>query len=138
MSEPAAPLDNTRTHWPIVAARAADDKLGQNTVILDVGDVLAITDYFVITNGANARQVRAIVNAVSMEVKRQGGPMPRRVEGEAGSSWVLVDFGDFVVHVFGADERAHFNLDSLWSDRPKVEWVDDADSSRGDHGAELH
>ncbi len=110
--------------WVIDAARAADDKLGEDTVILDVGEVLAVTGWFVITSGANPRQVRAIAQHVEAQVATDGGPKPRRVEGMSGLEWVLLDYGDFVVHVFERTIRAHYDLERLWSDVPRVEWRD--------------
>lgn len=121
MTEPAANLDDP-THWPKVAALAADEKLATDTVIIDVADVLAITGYFVIATGNSARQVRAIADAVEFEVKQQGGPKPLRTEGRETFEWVLIDFGDFVVHVFDKDTRDHYALERLWKDRPKVAW----------------
>ena len=106
--------------WALVAARAADDKLGTDTVIIDVGEVLGITGWFVITTGRNTRQVRAIAEAVEADLVEAGGPRPRRSEGRDEFSWVLIDYGGFVVHVFDADARGHYGLDRLWSDRPHV------------------
>ncbi|RMH73348.1 MAG: ribosome silencing factor [Actinomyces sp.] len=106
-------------HWAEVAATAADDKLAVDTVILDVGDVLAVTDLFVITSGTNPRQVRAIVDEVEARVAEQGGPRPVRVEGRDTREWVLLDYGAFVVHVFDEKTRAHYQLERLWGDRPR-------------------
>jgi len=111
------------TVWPIVAARAADDKLGNNTLVIDVGDVLAITGHFVVSSGASHRQVRAIADEVEHQVKNSGGPAPLRVEGRGSFDWVLMDYGDFVVHVFHEETRAFYELERLWSDRPKVDWI---------------
>ncbi|HYX44440.1 MAG TPA: ribosome silencing factor, partial [Acidimicrobiales bacterium] len=86
--------------WARGAARAADAKGGDDTVILEVGKVLAITDAFVITSGRNHRQVRTIAEEVEARVKSDGGPSPLRVEGADQAEWVLLDYGDFVVHVF--------------------------------------
>jgi len=109
---------------PICAARAADDKLGRDTVILDVGEVLAITGYFVITTASNARQIRAVTAEVEHQIKQAGGPGPSRIEGLGSSEWVLMDYGDFIVHVFGDDARSHYQLDRLWGDRPQVDWAE--------------
>lgn len=106
----------------MLAARAADDKLATDTLVIDVGDVLAITDHFVITSGANNRQVRAIADAVEEQLTLAGGPKPRRIEGRDTLDWVLMDYGDFVVHVFSAEARAFYQLERLWGDRPRVEW----------------
>src|SRR5437868_1780986 len=105
-----------------VAARAASDKLGVDTVILEVGQVLAITDAFVITSGANSRQVRTIAEEVEKAVKADDGPAPLRIEGLDDARWVLLDYGDFVVHVFLDEARRYYDLERLWSDAPRVAW----------------
>ena len=91
-------------------------------MILDVGDVLAITDLFVITSGSSARHVRTLVEAIEAEVVAVGGPSPRSVEGRDTNQWVLMDYGPFVVHVFDEERRAYYDLERLWSDRPVVAW----------------
>ena len=105
-----------------VAAAAADDKKADETLIIDVGDVFAVSDYFVITSGSNPRQVNAIADAVEEEVKSAGGPGPVRVEGLDQREWVLMDYGAFVVHVFHREQRDFYQLERLWGDRPRVEW----------------
>jgi len=108
--------------WALVAARCADEKFGRDTYVIDVGDVLALTELFVITTGANRRQVKAIVEEIEEKIADGGGPKPRRIEGLDKLEWVLMDYGDFVVHVFDEPTRAFYRLDRLWGDRPKVEW----------------
>ena len=108
--------------WVVEAAQAADDMKGVDTVVIDVGDVLAVTDFFVITNGTNPRHVRAIVEAVEKELKEAGGPAPVRVEGAEARQWVLLDYGSFVVHVFDSQMRDFYSLERLWADRPRVDW----------------
>ena len=108
--------------WAITAARAADDKQGRDTCVLEVGAVLAITDYFVITSGANSRQVRTIADAVEEKVREFGGPSPLREEGRSDLSWVLIDYGDLVVHVFLNDTRTFYGLERLWADAARVPW----------------
>ena len=105
-----------------VAAAAADDKKADETLIIDVGDVFAVSDYFVITSGSNPRQVNAIADAVEEEVKNAGGPGPVCVEGLDQREWVLMDYGAFVVHVFHREQRDFYQLERLWGDRPRVEW----------------
>lgn len=107
-------------HWPIAAALAAEEKLAEDTVVIDVGEVLGITGHFVLATGRNERQVRAIVEEVERSLTEVGGPKPRSVEGREDNVWVLMDYGDFVVHVFETDARAYYDLDRLWSDRPRV------------------
>jgi ribosome-associated protein len=120
--EPAT-IENTE-HWAVEAARAADDKRGVDTVVLAVGSVLAITEHFVITHGTNSRQVRTIADEVEQRVSGAGGPKPIRIEGLDDLSWVLMDYGDFVVHVFSEDARHFYELERLWADVPKVDWAE--------------
>ena len=123
MSPDPATIENTE-HWAVEAARAADDKRGVDTVVLAVGSVLAITEHFVITHGTNSRQVRTIADEVEQRVGAAGGPKPIRIEGLDDLSWVLMDYGDFVVHVFSEDARHFYELERLWADVPKVDWAE--------------
>lgn len=104
------------------AARAADDKLARDTVVIDVGDVLGITDHFVITSGGNHRQVRAIVDAIGEAMVVDHGRKPLRTEGADVHEWVLLDFGEFIVHVFLDEIREFYELERLYGDRPRVDW----------------
>ena len=108
--------------WAVAAAAAADERKGVDTVVIDVGDVLAVTDLFVITHGSNARQVRAVAEGVEEVLKEAGGPSPLRTEGTDDRQWVLLDYGPFVVHVFDAERRALYQLERLWGDCPVLEW----------------
>ena len=106
----------------VAAARAADDKKGENTLVLDVSEVLSITGWFVITSGTNARQVKTLAEEIEEQVFVAGGLKPIRVEGAEARRWILLDYGDFVVHVFLDTERAYYELERLWSDVPQVDW----------------
>lgn len=117
-----AALAEADEEWAVVAAAAADSKLGTATLVLDVGDALAVTGHFVITNGNNSRQVRAIANEVEHQVKIVGGPSPIRVEGLESLDWVLIDYGDFVVHVFSEEARGYYQLERLWKDCEQIDW----------------
>jgi ribosome-associated protein len=112
--------------WARTAARAASAKGGEDTVIIEVGAVLAITDAFVITSGRNNRQVRTIAEEVEAKLKAEGGIAPLRVEGLGDSQWILLDYGDLVVHVFFEETRRYYDLERLWSDAPRVAWEDEA------------
>lgn len=112
----------------IIAARAADDKLAVNTLVIDVAEVLAITDFFVITAGANPRQVRAIAKNIEEQVMRSGGPKPLRREGDDTFEWVLLDFGPFICHVFDEDHRVYYELERLYRDRPRIAWAQETSS----------
>ncbi len=124
MKAPAAEpttLEQVR-EWCTTAARAAWAKGGQDTVVLAVGEVLTITDAFVITSGANPRMVRTIAEEVELKVKQAGGPAPLRIEGLDDARWVLMDYGDFVVHILLTEARDFYQLDRLWSDAQRWDW----------------
>ena len=106
----------------MAAAAAADERKGAGTVVIDVGDVLVVTDLFVITHGNNARQVRSISEGVEESVRAAGGPSPVRIEGADDRQWVLLDYGSFVVHVFDAERRDLYQLERLWGDCPLIDW----------------
>ena len=114
--------------WSRQAALAADEKLGKDTVLLDVGDLVGITDIFVITSGSNYRQVRAIVEEIEEQMLLLDGPKAETIEGQEyqeGSIWVLLDYGGFIVHVFDEETRAIYDLERLWNDCPRIEWQED-------------
>jgi ribosome-associated protein len=113
-----------------VAARAASEKQAEDVLVLDVRDVIAITDYFVIASGASDRQVKTIAEDVERALKARG-VKPVRREGDAGSRWVLLDFVDLVVHVFHQDERDFYRLERLWVDAPRVDWEEHQEVSSG-------
>jgi ribosome-associated protein len=112
----------TSTEKAVICARAAAEKIGDDTVVLEVGEVLSIVEYFVITSAANTRQVRAIAEEIEDKVKEAGEPGPRRVEGLDDARWVLLDFGDIVVHVFLDETRHFYELERLWGDVPRLSW----------------
>ncbi|WP_420620632.1 ribosome silencing factor [Candidatus Poriferisocius sp.] len=106
--------------WVKAAAAAAEEGPGADTVIIDVGDVLVITDHFVITSGANTRAVRALAERIEEAVDLGGGPKPICIEGLSDYEWVLMDYGDFVVHIFTASARDYYALELLWKDCPTL------------------
>ena len=95
-------------------------------VVLEVGEVLALCGWFVIASAANDRQVKAICDEVEQQVHEAGGPKPRRIEGLEERLWVLMDYGDVVVHVFQHEQREFYDLERLWSDVPRVDWSETA------------
>jgi ribosome-associated protein len=107
----------------LVAARAADSKSGEDTIILAVGEMLGITDAFVITSGRNPRQVRTIADEVELQVKEAGGSAPLRVEGLDDARWILMDYGDYLVHVFLDEAREFYDLEHLWAAAPRIPWM---------------
>ncbi|HMF82080.1 MAG TPA: ribosome silencing factor [Acidimicrobiia bacterium] len=105
-----------------VAAAAASAKKGNDIVALDVGDILSITDAFVITSASNVRQVRTIVDEIEKTMKELLSAPPASVEGRDDATWVLLDFGDVIVHVFLDETRSYYELERLWSDAPRIDW----------------
>ena len=114
-----APDESRRT--ALVAADAAEDKLATDVVVLHVGPVVGLCEYFVLATGSNDRQVKAIVDAVEERVAAETGERPRSVEGADARRWVLLDYGDVVVHVFLAEEREYYRLERLYSDAEVLE-----------------
>jgi ribosome-associated protein len=122
---PTGADDETRA-LAFLAARAADDKQGVDTIVLSVAEVLAITELFVVTSAANRRLVRTIADEVEHQVREQLGRNPVRVEGVAEQQWVLIDYGDVVVHVFADETRRFYNIERLYSDVPTLDWRPEA------------
>ncbi len=115
----------------VVAARAAASKTLERTVVLDMSQLLGITDAFVVTGGASPRQVRTISDEVARQVREAGGGSPRRVEGRDDLRWVLLDYDDFVVHVFTLEARDLYDLERLWADAPRLDWEHEAAENVG-------
>jgi ribosome-associated protein len=116
----AAVLDEDSKRTAVTAARAALEKKAEEVAVLDLREVSGYTDFLVICSGSSDRQLEAIAESVEKELAAQG----HRVigsEGQRGGRWVLLDFGDVVVHVFHQDERAHYDLEGLWADAPRIE-----------------
>ena len=105
-----------------IAARAADDKKAEQTLVLAVGEVLQVTDYFVICSASNRRLVKTVVDAVEEAVREQLGRSPLRMEGVSEQQWVLVDYGDVVVHVFAEEIRMYYEIERLYRDVPRIDW----------------
>ena len=102
------------------AARAAADKKAFQIVGFEVGNLTSYTDSLLICSGASDRQVAAIADEVQRQLK-DAGRRPLHVEGESHADWVLLDYGEFVVHVFTEERRTYYGLDGLWGDAPKLE-----------------
>lgn len=107
-------------HLLDAAVRGADAKQGGNIVALDVSELLGVVDYFVIVSGRNARQVATLVEEIEAKVKEQVGRAPLRIEGLKDATWVLMDYGDVVVHVFLDETREYYDLEHLWSGAGRV------------------
>jgi ribosome-associated protein len=105
----------------VAAARAAADKQGERIVVLDVRELIVITDFFVICSGGSDRQVRSMIDGIE-ESLRGLDRRPVRREGESETGWMLLDYVDVVVHVFSEEQRDYYDLERLWSDAPRVGW----------------
>lgn len=99
---------------------AIDEKIGQDIAILNIGKVSSLCDYFIIATGSSSRQVKAIADSVEDEMTKIGVE-PRGKEGLTSQSWILLDYGDIMVHIFDEENRGFYNLEKLWKDAPYVE-----------------
>ena len=104
-----------------VCARLAEDKKAEDIVVLDLRGLMYVTDFFLIVSGGNARQLHAIQSVIHQEMS-QLGVRPIGQEGSGQDRWVLMDYGDFVVHLFDPDSRRLYDLELLWGDAPRFEW----------------
>ncbi|MCL1847687.1 MAG: ribosome silencing factor [Coriobacteriia bacterium] len=107
--------------WALLAAKAADSKKATDIIVQEVRKVLVITDYFVIVTGANNRHVDAITDSVEEVLRKEAGIKPIGREGVDEQTWVLLDYGDFVVHIFQPELREFYRLEALWSDAPLID-----------------
>jgi ribosome-associated protein len=103
-------------------ARIADDKKGSEILVLHVGDVLGVTEYFVIVSAPNRRLVGTLVDEIEQQARVATGRSPLRTEGVREQQWVLVDYGDVVVHVFLAEIREFYEIERLYTDVPTIPW----------------
>ncbi len=113
---------NEATRLAVTAATAADDLKAFDIVVFEVGAILGICDLFVLASASNTRHVGAVAEEVEEQVFIALDRRPVAVEGFDAKRWVLVDYGDVVVHVFLEEERAYYRLDRLYGDAPRVEW----------------
>ena len=103
-----------------IACKAIDDKKGQDIKVIDIHTVSVIADYFVIASGTNSNQVQAIVDNVEEQLGRAGFEA-KQIEGNRNSSWILMDYGDVIVHVFDEENRLFYDLERIWRDGKVLE-----------------
>lgn len=121
MTDPTpAASDPSARDRALVAVQAAAAKNGDHLAVLEVGEILSIIDCFVLVSATNTRQVRTIVDEVQRALREHDGSRPIGVEGLDDASWVLLDYGDVVVHVFLTETREFYDLDRLWADAPTL------------------
>lgn len=102
-----------------IAYQALDEKKGEDIKILEISEISVLADYFLIANGDNTSQIRAMVNNVQEKLHEEGYDI-KRLEGNRDSSWILMDYGDLVVHIFDREDRLFYDLERIWSDGKQI------------------
>lgn len=115
--------DDSDVQLALLAARTADEKKATDIVVLEVGEVLAIAGYFVVCSASNPRLVRTVADEIEGIIKRDLGRSPVRHEGRDEQQWILIDYGDVIVHVFHEEQREFYEIERLYLDVPKVAWM---------------
>lgn len=115
------PKEATARECALIAAKAADSKKATDIMIQEVGAITSVADYFVIATAANNRQVDAIIDEIEKQEREQGGVKPIGREGIDEGTWALLDYGNFVVHVFQPEARDYYRLEDLWNDCPIID-----------------
>ncbi len=105
------------------AVIAADDRKGENIVLLAIGEVSTLAEYFVIASGLSKAQVRAIAGSAEDAIAEKFGRKPRNIAGERDGTWILLDYGDLIVHAMMETEREYYDLEAFWGHAPKLEVV---------------
>lgn len=107
-----------------LALRSAAEKKATGVVVLDLRQIASFAEYFIIASGANQRQVQAVADEIEEQLKGHHGMRPIRVEGYTTAEWVLMDYGDFIVHIFNKEAREFYDLERLWRDAVRVSLPD--------------
>ena len=98
-----------------IATKAIEDKKGEQIKIIDISKVSVIADYFVIASGKNINQIRAIADEVEEKLGKQGA-VPKQIEGYDSARWILMDYGDVIIHIFNEEDRLYYDIERIWSD----------------------
>ena len=127
MTEPKREsIEATPRECAIIAARAADEKKATDIMVQEVGELIGVTDYFVIATASNNRQVEAIIDEIEEAERTQAHMKPLHREGTQDGTWSLLDYGSFVVHVFQPETREYYRLEALWNDAPVIDLAKEA------------
>ena len=110
----------------LIAARAADSKKASDIMVQEVKELISVTDYFVIATASNRLQVDAIIDEIEEQERKQAGVKPLHREGTTDGLWALLDYGNFVVHVFQPETREYYRLEALWNDAPVIDLAKEA------------
>ena len=111
---------NTNEPFLSCAFEAARDKKALDLIVLDLRGMAAFTDYFIICSGSSAPQIQAISNEIEIRLKKVG-KTPDHIEGYRQAQWILMDYSEFVVHIFSPDRRSYYNLERLWRDAGRID-----------------
>ena len=127
MTENAAEkIQATPREMAIIAARAADEKKATDIIVQNVGEIISVTEYFVIVTAANSRQVGAIIDEIEEAERTKANAKPLHREETRDGSWELLDYGSVVVHVFQPETREYYRLEALWNDAPVMDLAAEA------------
>ncbi len=124
-SQPTSPLDaktQRSLQLALAAAETAAENRGQDVLILDLRDLTCIFDYFVIASGTSRRQLHAMSEEIDRKLEDELGDQRMGIEGYQGSSWILLDYGTVVIHLFDAATRDYYSIEKLWGEAPRVDW----------------
>lgn len=115
--------DNKTKEFAVLAVEALEDKKAEDIAIIDISEVSVIADYFIIAGGNNKSQIQALSDAVDEKLGRAGLPL-KQIEGYNNANWILLDFGDIIVHIFDKENRLFYDLERIWCDGKKIELND--------------
>lgn len=113
---------DTSRELALTIAQAADDRKGEDIIILNVGEVSFLADYFVIVTGFSKVQVRAIAQSIEQKVETVWQRLPLRIEGQAEGSWIVQDYGEVIIHILLPQEREFYNLEAFWGHAEQLEF----------------
>ncbi|MDO8281824.1 MAG: ribosome silencing factor [Thermodesulfovibrionia bacterium] len=120
MKKSKTSIDKIIKERAVEAAKTASDKKAKDIIILQLSDLTAFADYFVICSGENPVQIRTIAEAIEQDFKTNAGIKPMGIEGMANGQWVLMDYGDIIIHIFNEESRSFYDLEKLWMDAPRI------------------
>ena len=120
ISQARVPFDELDPELQL-AIRCADDKKAVDMISLDLREIASFTEFFFIASGTNQRQVQAIADEINEQLKKQLSRRPVRIEGYNAAEWILLDYGDFIIHLFNQEAREFYDLERLWRDARRVE-----------------
>ncbi len=106
----------TSKEMTLLAIEALEDKKAEDISVIDISGVSVLADYFLIASGTNRSQVQALIDSVEEKLGRAAGIAPRQIEGYDGANWILMDYGDIIVHVFDLENRLFYDLERIWRD----------------------